>query len=254
VVWERSGTPFRQIFWSRNAAPANIVGHRWNADTEAFWQITSYLLGWPSISLFSGPNCPQTQDLASKISTGGGDPLPHPAQHGYTPCAWAQAPPLLGPRSRKPFPQIKIYHYTPGQGCLLNHFSHSLQLTFVICVIYTEGMLGVSLFKIVRCCIRNNVMAAMNRFLHECYSLIVAVVQNWNIVEGPGKQAGWVLWQPCLTVALSLYILCRLYIEHWKFDTKFQFIIRFKFCSNVWLAMFTSKSQSLWKLESDLMT
>jgi len=22
---------------------------------------------------------------------------------------------LLGPRSRKPFPQIKIYHYTPGE-------------------------------------------------------------------------------------------------------------------------------------------
>jgi len=36
-------------------------------------------------------------------------------QHGYTPCAGAQAPPLLGPSlSRKPFPQIKIYHYTPG--------------------------------------------------------------------------------------------------------------------------------------------
>jgi len=39
----------------------------------------------------------------------------HP-QHGYTPwpCTGAQAPSLLGPRSRKPFPQIKIYHYTPG--------------------------------------------------------------------------------------------------------------------------------------------
>jgi len=38
----------------------------------------------------------------------------HP-QHGYTPwpCTGAQAPSLLGPRSRKPFPQIKIYHYTP---------------------------------------------------------------------------------------------------------------------------------------------
>jgi len=42
---ERGGTPFRQIFWSRNGAPANIVGHRWNANTEAFWQITSYSLG-----------------------------------------------------------------------------------------------------------------------------------------------------------------------------------------------------------------
>ena len=30
----------------------------------------------------------------------------------------AQAPPLLGPRSRKPFPQIKIYHYTPGRDCV----------------------------------------------------------------------------------------------------------------------------------------
>ena len=49
VVRERGGTPYRQIFWSRNGAPANIVGHRWNANTEAFRQITSYSLGWPSI-------------------------------------------------------------------------------------------------------------------------------------------------------------------------------------------------------------
>ena len=28
--------------------------------------------------------------------------------------AGAQAPPLLGPRYRKPFLQVKIYHYTPG--------------------------------------------------------------------------------------------------------------------------------------------
>ena len=49
----------------------------------------------------------------------------HP-QHGYTPCVGAQAPPLLGPRSRKPFPQIKIYHYTPvcHGACLLDcHWS-----------------------------------------------------------------------------------------------------------------------------------
>jgi len=68
VVRGRGVSPFRQIFWSRNGAPASIVGHRWNANTEAFRQITSYSLGWPSISLFSGPNCPQTRDLASKIS------------------------------------------------------------------------------------------------------------------------------------------------------------------------------------------
>ena len=42
VVRERDGTPFRQIFWSRNGAPATIVGHRWNANTDAFPQITSY--------------------------------------------------------------------------------------------------------------------------------------------------------------------------------------------------------------------
>ena len=72
MVRRRGGTQSRQIFWSRNGAPANIVGHRWNANTEAFRQITSYSLGWPSISLFSGPNCPQTRDLASKISKGEG--------------------------------------------------------------------------------------------------------------------------------------------------------------------------------------
>jgi len=30
---------------SRNGAPANVVGHRWNANTEAFRQITLYSLG-----------------------------------------------------------------------------------------------------------------------------------------------------------------------------------------------------------------
>ena len=32
--------------------------------------------------------------------------------YAHPPLAWLT--PLLGPRSRKPFPQIKIYHYTPG--------------------------------------------------------------------------------------------------------------------------------------------
>ena len=87
VVRERSGTSFRQIFWSRNGAPANIVGHRCYANTEAFRQITSYSLGWPSISLFSGPNCRQTRDLASKISKeiSGGDTPGHPQQEGGDP-------------------------------------------------------------------------------------------------------------------------------------------------------------------------
>jgi len=80
------------------------------------------------------PKLPQTRDLASKISkifpggtprtpsARGGDPVPHPpaarlhAVRGgaSSPVAGAQAPPLLGRRSRKPFPQIKIYHYIPG--------------------------------------------------------------------------------------------------------------------------------------------
>ena len=29
VVRERGGTPFRQIFWSQNVAPANIGKYRW---------------------------------------------------------------------------------------------------------------------------------------------------------------------------------------------------------------------------------
>ena len=127
VVRERGGTPFLQIFWSRNGAPANIVGHRWNANTEAFWQITSYSLGWPSIILFSGPNCPKCgiwHQKSQKISggglhprtpsIGGGEPIPHTPPARRHAVRGAQAPPLLGPRSQKPFSQIKIYHYTPG--------------------------------------------------------------------------------------------------------------------------------------------
>jgi len=88
VVRERGGTPFRQIFWSRNGAPANIVGHRWNANTEAFRQIAPKRGIWhqksqKKISEGDTPRIP---------SAGGGDSLPHPPQHG------------------KPFPQIKIYH------------------------------------------------------------------------------------------------------------------------------------------------
>jgi len=41
VVPERGGAPFRQIFLSRNGAPANILYHWRNADTAAFRQISS---------------------------------------------------------------------------------------------------------------------------------------------------------------------------------------------------------------------
>ena len=118
VVQERGGTPFRQIFWNQNGAPANIVGHRWNANTEAFRQITSYSLDWPSISLFCGPNCPQMRIFHGwhprTPSAGGGDPVLHPPPAQlHTMCGGASSL-LLGPRSRKPFPQIKIYHFTPA--------------------------------------------------------------------------------------------------------------------------------------------
>ena len=145
VVRERGGTPFRQIFWSRNGAPANIVGHRWNANTEAFRQITSYTLGWPSISLFCGPNCPTNAGFGIKnlkkipgwhpgLPQRGATPSRTHFQHGYTPCAGAQAPPLLGPRSRKPFPQIKIYHYTPANIPETAHDRHivTMEITCVL--------------------------------------------------------------------------------------------------------------------------
>ena len=97
VVRERGGTPFRQIFWSRNGAPANIVGHRWNANTEASRQITSYSLGWPSISLFSGPNCPQTRgDTSRPPQREGRPPLAPPPEHGYTPCTGGGSSPVAG--------------------------------------------------------------------------------------------------------------------------------------------------------------
>ena len=137
MVRERGGTPFRQIFWSRNGAPANIVGHSWNSNTEAFRQITSYSLGWPSISLFSGPNCPQTLDLASKISkkfsgvtspdplSGRGQPPPAPTPSTATRHARGRKLPRcwdlgLGNRSPKSkfttAPLVATYQH---QGCQL---------------------------------------------------------------------------------------------------------------------------------------
>jgi len=41
VVSERGGTPFRQIFLTRNGAPINVVYHTRNADTAVFRQISS---------------------------------------------------------------------------------------------------------------------------------------------------------------------------------------------------------------------
>jgi len=66
--------------------------------------------------------CPRTRELASKISTifprvapsaGGGDPLPHsPPARLHSVRGGASSHGCWDPSSRKPFPQIKIYHYT----------------------------------------------------------------------------------------------------------------------------------------------
>jgi len=56
---ERGGTPFRQIFLSRNGAPVNIVDHSRNVDTAAFRQISSY---------YSLKKLPYTRNLANWFS------------------------------------------------------------------------------------------------------------------------------------------------------------------------------------------
>ena len=132
---ERGGTPFRQIFWSRNGAPANIVGHRWNANTEANHVVLVRLtldqfIFWPKL--------PPNADLASKISktlpgwhprtssAGVGDPVPHPPPARLDAVRGGASSPVAETcRSRKPFRQIKIYRYTLPQLSLLT-FSQQL--------------------------------------------------------------------------------------------------------------------------------
>jgi len=75
MVWERGGMPFRQIFWSRNGAAANIVDHRWNANTEAFRQIMSYSSGWPRSVYFLAQITPKRGIWHQKILRGPTDPL-----------------------------------------------------------------------------------------------------------------------------------------------------------------------------------
>ena len=75
------------------AVPANIVGHRWNANTEALipaHHVVLVRLTARSV-YFLAQIAPKRgiwhQKSAKKISR---PPPPHP-QHGYTPCAGAQA-------------------------------------------------------------------------------------------------------------------------------------------------------------------
>jgi len=118
VVRKRGGTPFRQIFCSRNGSPANIV-----ANHVVLVRLTlDQFIFWPKLPPNAG-FC--IKNLREKISGGdtpeppqreGGDPLPHSLPARLQAVRGAQAPPLLGPRSRKPFPKIRIYHYTPDDG------------------------------------------------------------------------------------------------------------------------------------------
>ena len=87
---------------------ANIVGHRWNANTEVFRQITSYSLGWPSMSLFSVPNCPQMRiwhQKSQKKIPGVIPPTPSSGGDTIPPCAGRKLPRCwdlgLGNRSPK---------------------------------------------------------------------------------------------------------------------------------------------------------
>jgi len=53
-------------------------------------------------------------------SVGGGDPLLHPPPARLHAVCGGTSSPLLGPRSWKPFPQIKIYHYTPANHLMVS--------------------------------------------------------------------------------------------------------------------------------------
>jgi len=119
VVRGRGETPFRQIFWSRNGAPAILLATGGTLTLKRSGNIMSYALG-------CGPNCPQTRDLASKNLkkkflgvtppdplSGTGRPPPAPSPSTTTRRARGRKlSPLLGSRSRKPSSQIKIFHCT----------------------------------------------------------------------------------------------------------------------------------------------
>ena len=98
MVRERGGTPFWQI--SLATGGTLTLKRSGKLPPNAGFGIKNLKKNFPGMT----PRIP---------SAGGATPSRTHPQHGYTPCAVAQAPPLLGSRSRKPFPQIKIYHYTP---------------------------------------------------------------------------------------------------------------------------------------------
>ena len=111
---ERGGTPFRQIFWIRNGAPANIVGHiggkltlkRSGKSRRSVYFLAQIAPKRGILHQKSPKNFPRVTPRYPLI--GRGDPLLHPLParlHAVRAGRGAgQAPALLGPRSRKAFP------------------------------------------------------------------------------------------------------------------------------------------------------
>jgi len=70
---------------------------------------------WPKSAPERGIWHQKSQKIFPRVtpSTGGGDPLPHsPPARLHSVRGGASSPGCWDPSSRKPFPQIKIYHYT----------------------------------------------------------------------------------------------------------------------------------------------
>jgi len=104
-----AGTALRQISLATGGtltlkrSGSHVVLVRLTVDQFIFWPKLSPNAGFGIKNLKKIPGV-----IPSDPFSGRGRPPPAPMS-----CAGTQAPPLLGPRSRKPFPQITIYHYTP---------------------------------------------------------------------------------------------------------------------------------------------
>jgi len=99
-----AGTALRQIHC--------IVGHRWNANSVPANHVVlvrltlDQFIFWPKLPPIAGFGMRKISKNFPGCQWEGATPSRTLPYRGYTL--------LLGPRSRKPFPQIKIYHYTPG--------------------------------------------------------------------------------------------------------------------------------------------
>ena len=127
-----AGTALRQISLATGGRDAN---------TEAFRQIMHVVLVgltldqfifWPKLPPNAGFGIKKVSKKFLGVtprtpSAGGGDPLPHPPPARLHAVRGAPTPLVAGPRSRKPFPQIKIYHYTPAYCSISTSILHIMQ-------------------------------------------------------------------------------------------------------------------------------